>query len=353
VRSALLVLRRRQPGRSRVVIAALTLSVAAVGAACSKSDDGATPVGGATTTKVSATYPLTGLPATDAATAGRPALNVKIDNVAAARPQAGVDAADIVYEEVVEGGLTRLLAVYQSADTDSIGPVRSVRPTDPNLAAPFGGVFAYSGGSERFDALIRATAGLTIASADEDGTPYVNRGPHSGDHTTYTSTAALYAKVAPGASPPPAFSPFLRDGEAFAPAGATPASSLALVVGTQPVGFDFDAATKTWKRTNNGRPDLLQNGAQVEATNVIVQFVPYNAVEGATDTTGAQVFEAELIGSGEALILSDGKSITGRWTKSSTTAMTTYTDGAGSPIALLPGRTWVELPEPGSSSKVS
>ncbi|MGI9023332.1 MAG: DUF3048 domain-containing protein [Acidimicrobiales bacterium] len=278
---------------------------------------------------------------------------MKIDNVVAARPQAGVDAADVVYEEVVEGGLTRLLAVFQSTDGDDIGPVRSVRPTDPDLAAPFGGVFAYSGGSDRFDAEIRSTPGLTIASADADGTPFTRHGPHTGDHTVYTSTAALYALVPAGAAPPPAFSPFLPAGQAFAPAGATPATAMSLVIGTQPVGFDYDAATKTWKRTNNGRPDILQNDVQVAPTNVIVQIVDYEPVEGATDAAGSQVYVAKTVGTGEAFILSEGMVLQGRWSKSSQSAMTTYTDAAGAPVALPPGRTWVELPATGAQLAIT
>ena len=337
--------------RPRAAAFALLVAVLATGAACSSDRDEGAPVGPPTTAPPN--YPLTGLPATNPANVRRPALNIKIDNVPAARPQAGVDAADVVYEEIVEGGLTRLMAVYQSTDSDDIGPVRSVRPTDPALAAPFGGVFGFSGGSERFDALIREVAGLTAVSPGDDGSAFVEHGPHTGDHTTYTWTAALYAKAPPDAGPPPAFSPFLPVGQPFAPAGAAPATGIRLVVGTQPVGFDFDAASKTWLRTNRGSPDLLQNGTQVSASNVIVQYVPYEPVAGATDTTGAQVYEARVVGTGEALILSDGKVLNGRWSKSSPSAMTTYTDAAGAPVALTPGRTWVELPEPGAATTVT
>ncbi|MGI9080531.1 MAG: DUF3048 domain-containing protein [Acidimicrobiales bacterium] len=343
----------KSPKSHRLSLVVLVAVLALVGAACSKSKGNAkAKAPAATTTTVPAIYPLTGLPVTNPANAARPALSIKIDNVAAARPQAGVDAADVVYEEVVEGGLTRLLAVYQSTDADPIGPVRSVRPTDPDLAAPFGGVFGFSGGSDRFEALIRSTPGLTAVSAGDDAAAFPKHGPHTGDHTSYTSTAALYAHAA-GAKPPPAFSPFLKAGQPFAPAGATPVTRLALIVGNQPVGFDFDAGTKTWKRSMDGKPDLLQNGTQIESTNVIIEFVQYDPVDGAVDAAGSQVYQAMVQGTGEAWILSDGKVVKGKWSKTSQATLTTYTDAGGAPIAIPPGRTFVELPAPGAQAAIT
>lgn len=338
---------------SRVYLVALVVVLAVVGSACSKSKPKAKAPLATTTTTSAAGYPLTGLPVTNPANATRAALNIKIDNVPLARPQAGVNAADVVYEEVVEGGFTRLLGVYQSTDSDDIGPVRSVRPTDPDLAAPFGGVFSFSGGSTRFEALIRSTPGLTAVSEGDDKAAYPNHGPHTGDHTAYTSTAALYGHAPAGAKPPPPFSPFLKAGQSFAPAGATPATAIALTVGTQAVGFDFDAATKMWKRTMDGSPDMLQDGSQIASTNVIIQFAPLVAVEGATDSVGSQVYESKLQGTGEAWVFSDGKIVKGKWSKSSQTAMTTYTDAAGAPIPLSPGRTFVELPDVGAQATVT
>ncbi len=338
---------------SRVPLVVLVAVIVLVGASCSKSKPKANAPLATTTTAPSATYPLTGLPVTSPANATRAALNVKIDNVPDALPQAGVNAADVVYEEIVEGGFTRLLGVFQSTDADDIGPVRSVRPTDPDLAAPFGGVFSFSGGSARFEALIRSTPGLTPVSEGDDRAAYPNHGPHTGDHTAYTSTAALYGHAPAGSKPPPPFSPFLKAGQSFAPAGATPATGITLAIGSQSAGFDFDVATKTWKRTQNGRPDMLQDGSQIASANVIIEFVPLVAVEGATDSVGSQVYESKLQGTGDAWVLSDGKVVKGKWSKSSQTAMTTYADAAGAPIPLSPGRTFVELPEVGAQATVT
>ncbi len=338
---------------SRLPLVVLVAVLAVTGASCSKSKPKAKAPLATTTTAPSATYPLTGLPVTNPANATRAALNIKIDNVPLARPQAGVNAADVVYEEIVEGGFTRLLAVFQSTDSDDIGPVRSVRPTDPDLVAPFGGVFSFSGGSTRFEALIRSTPGITAVSEGDDRAAYPTHGPHSGDHTAYTSTAALYAHAPAGSKPPPPFSPFLKAGQTFAPAGAVPATGITVTVGTQQVGFEFDPATKTWKRTMDGQPDLLQDGSQIASANVIIEFAPVVPVEGATDSIGSQVYESKLQGTGEAWVLSDGKIVKGKWSKSSQTAMTTYTDVAGAPVPLSPGRSFVELPDVGAQTTVT
>ncbi len=155
--------RRRRPAPRAVL---LLILAALVAAGCSSAGKAAAPattsttqppetttttVPPTTTTTTTTpppppTYPLTGRPATDAGIAGRAAVAVKIDNIVDARPQAGVIAADVVYEEFTEG-VTRFIVVYHSSDAEVVGPVRSVRPADPVIVTPLGGVFGFSGGS--------------------------------------------------------------------------------------------------------------------------------------------------------------------------------------------------------------
>ena len=94
------------------------------------------------------TAPLTGLPDPSGDSLKRPAASLKVENTPDARPQGGLDQADVVYEEVVEGGITRLVAIFNSHVPDVIGPVRSVRAMDPDIVWPLGGLFAFSGGTE-------------------------------------------------------------------------------------------------------------------------------------------------------------------------------------------------------------
>ena len=86
----------------------------------------------------------------------RAALAVKIDDTEQGRPQSGLAEADVVFEEMVEGGLTRLLAVYQSRDPGTVGPVRSARSTDLSILAELGRpLFAWSGANPTFAAAVR------------------------------------------------------------------------------------------------------------------------------------------------------------------------------------------------------
>src|SRR5207302_7538781 len=134
-----------------------------------------------------------GLPAT-APRMGRPALVVKIENVAEARPQAGIDAADLVYEEVVEAGLSRFLVVFQSHDADPLGPVRSIRPSDPDIMKPLNPLFAYSGGTAKFINMLHAAGIVDLGVDSAAGGAYYRRGARAAPHNLYASTQRRYAK---------------------------------------------------------------------------------------------------------------------------------------------------------------
>jgi hypothetical protein len=340
-----MALTRRRPTRYGVVVAALALLVALP--ACS--GGGGASIGGgpgATTTTVPPFFPLTGLPATDARTVTRPAVTVKIENSPASRPQAGLAAADVVIEAIVEGGQTRFLAVFHATDSE-VGPIRSVRPADPALVAPFGGVVAFSGGIPRFVTALRQ---MPVTAVDENnaGDAFRRRRDRSAPHNLYGTTEALRDKVSETTDkPPPRFATFLAPGEAWVPAGAVPVATASFPVGSTNVAYAWDAASGTWKRSTNGTPHMVEGGGQVSPTTVIVQFTPYEPT-GEVDTTGAQVFEAKVVGTGEAVIFANGTSVRARWSKTAATSMTVFTDAAGAPISLPAGRTWVELATPGA-----
>ena len=320
-------------------------------AACSGGGDGGgesgAPAADRTTTTLAPIAPLTGLPLTDQARLARPALVVKIENAAVSRPQSGLDVADVVYEEIVEGGVTRFLAVFHSTDAELVGPVRSVRPSDPDIVAPFGGLFAYSGGIPTFIQALQRTAGITDVGVDrlEEGPdkPYTRRAGRRAPNNLYTSTPKIYARApATGTRPPGRFADFLPPGETFTAAAATPATSLTATVGTTTVAFTYDAASKTYRRAG-----LAEGNATVAPTNVIVQYTRYDETDE-TDLTNATVDKAITVGSGDALILSGGMAVRGKWSRSSATTFTTYTDSSGAPIRLAAGRTWVELARNGA-----
>jgi hypothetical protein len=323
--------------------------LALAGAACSGSD-GPGDEAKATTTVPPAPAILTGLPLDDPGHRDRPVLSVKIDNVPQARPQAGIEAADVVYEEMVEGGFTRFLAVFQSTDAPLLGPVRSVRPVDPQLMAPLKGGFAYSGGIPVFVALLRRAPVVDVGfSALNEA--YERRKGRRAPHNVFTSTDALYEGVDGQPAPPPLF-PFLRAGQAFAPAGSTPVARFSVTFGSRVHDeFVWDAARDGWRRSVNGQPHTVEGGAQLVPTTVIVQFVRYEGT-GQKDQSHSEVFTADTVGQGEAWVFAGGRVLKGRWSRATQGEVLSYADAAGHRLSIPPGRTWVLLPNVGSPTEV-
>lgn len=298
-----------------------------------------------TTVATSTTFPLTGVPVTDPSKLNRQAVAVKIDNNAAARPQAGLEAADVIYEEFTEG-ITRFVVVFHSSDAATVGPVRSVRPADPSIVKPLGGPLVFSGGSGTVLGVVNASG---VRQITENATDTLKRrSGRRAPHNLYTATEAMFGKAGAGA-PPPALAPFLRQGQTYAPAGVSPATSLSLAPapGVRSA-YQWDAAAKVWKRSTDGRPHLLEGGAQIGPTNVIVQYTPYS-----TFVQDRKVRYPEVVGSGDAVIFVNGTQVKAKWTKSSPTAVTTFVDSAGAPIPLAAGQTWVHLQEPGSAVTIA
>ncbi len=348
-------------GRSALVAMLLLVVVALVAAGCSGSSKAAAgntvaaepPPEPATTTTTSAppttttttvpepTYPLTGRPVTDAGKAARAPVAVKIDNIAEARPQSGIGHADVVYEEFTEG-VTRFISVFQSDDADVVGPVRSVRPADPTIITPLGGVLAFSGGSPGGEALARASP-LTIVTENDTAVMY-RRSFRSAPHNLYTSTAGLFSRAPAGSGAPPPFGPFLKPGENFHGPGIMAVASLHLVPAPAVVAdYDWDAAGGTWLRSTDGRPHVLEDG-RIGPTTVIVQFTPY-----VTFIDDEKVMYPEVVGSGDAWVFASGSLVQGTWSKPTADAVTTFTNADGAPIVLPPGQTWVHLVAPGST----
>ena len=296
------------------------------------------------TTPAVGRYPLTGMPATDAAKLRRPAVAVKIDNNVQARPQAGLEAADVIYEEFTEG-ITRFVVIFQSSDAAQVGPVRSVRPGDPGIVKPFGGPLVFSGGSPAVLNVVRA-AGITQVT-ENDRETHKRRSGRRAPHNLYTDTALMFRKAGAG-SPPPVFSTFLAPDAPPTVAGATPALTVQLSPAPGVTAqYQWDAAAKVWKRSTDGRPHTLEGGAQISPRNVIVQYTPYVGFPA-----DQKVRYPEVVGSGDAVVFMAGSQIKARWNKASVGAVTTFSDSAGRPIALTPGQTWVHLQAPGSAVTV-
>lgn len=267
-----------------------------------------------------------------------PSLAAKIDNHPDARPQVGLERTDIVFEELVEGGLTRYVAVWHSDVPDVIGPVRSIRPMDPDIISPLGGIVAYSGGQSRFVDMMRAAPVYNAIHGQRDTESTFFRGDNAAaPHNVLVKAPEVIAQHLDLSAPAQQF-PFA---ESVAAATATkegsPTAGIAMRFGgASAPSWSWDAASERWLRfQTGGAPDTDPSGAQLGATNVVVLRVPVDVIQSIPTT--------QLIGSGEAWVSTGGATVSATWSKSSMTAPIRILDAHGVAVRLAPGNTWVEL----------
>jgi len=297
-----------------------------------------------TTTAPAPTCPLTGTPAAGGAIPQRPALAVKVDNYPTARPQAGLTKADIVFEEPVEGGITRYVAVFQCHSAPLVGPVRSARNIDIGILGEFG------------HPLLAHVGGITPVIDNIDNSPLLNDdlGAHASidqhpagrvaPFDTYASTTAMWS-VFPTATTPPA-PVFTYSATTPTGPGVSPVASVAIPFSSNSnVVWRYSPTAHAFLRFYGSTPDTLSTGAQNVAANVVVQFVHLTYGPWAENEEGGLEVQANLAtdASGSALVFRSGVEISGTWSRSTLAQATQFTSSSGQPIALQPGATWVEL----------
>ena len=303
-----------------------------------------------TTTTAAPTWPLTGRPLANPASAHHPALVVKIDNVQPnSRPQFGINQADIVYEERVEGAVTRFLAVFHSNDAQPVGPVRSARTSDIGLFKSFGTpLFAWSGANPTFAARVRA-AGIVDVGYETRPGYYHRTGSRRAPHNLLLNHVRDMWSI-PGATIPEPVFTYRKPG---APIPGTPIKGVDIVyatgAGSAPVHYRWNG--KGWERSQSGTRHVDALGVQIAPANVIISFTPYVS-SGIADKFGNPVRAARTSGTGNAWVLTGGKRILAHWIKPNARTHARYVDLQGHPIALTPGRTWVALPEPGRATGI-
>ena len=286
-----------------------------------------------TTTTAPPVAPETGLPDPQGASLTRPALWVKIENLSEqVRPQAGLDVADVVYEQITEGGITRFIALFNSQIPDVVGPIRSTRAMDADVVAPLGGIFAYSGGIADSVRLINQ-APVNAVDDTKAGPAMFRDKTRRAPHNLFGHADQLLAKGGKPVPPPPLFQ-YLANGEIFT-GDPVMAFTVKYDRGYAPT-YTFDAPTGTWKRDIDAVPFTATSGQHVAPTNVIVQFVPccVPSPEGGAYQT---------VGSGDAWVFTQGKVLRGKWNRTDRSQVTQFVDAAGAPVKLAPGRTWVEF----------
>ncbi len=289
-----------------------------------------------TTTKpkpVPSVAPLTGLPYPKRLLKNRSALTIKIDNTPQAQPQYGVQDADVVYEEIVEGGITRLAAIFNSRVPSVVGPVRSVRRTDREIVFPIGGIFAFSGGAEYAVRSIE-TAPVKLFDESTSGGAMFRNPNRIVPHNLFAYAQLLMDKDGKPRPPPPLFT-YRFSGEEF---GGPKVSSFTVNFESgYAATYNWDARTKSWDRSIFGAPDVTATGQRLSPTNVIVMTVNYVGGVGVIDSY------AQMIGKGPVEVFSDGRVEHGTWSRSNLRHRAIYTNLEGKAINLTPGQTWVEL----------
>ena len=313
---------------------ALTVAAAACGGSATTAAKHKPAPSTTTTTAGPPVQPLTGLPDPTGQSLTRPALSIKIENTPQARPQTGLDMADVVYEEITEAGITRFMAVYNSTVPPVVGPVRSARIMDPDLFTPLGGIFVYSGAIQATISALNAAPGVNVIVDTGSTSTGLFRDPTKvAPHNLYGHTALLFAKGGKPV-PPPALFQYLATGVPFqgAPVTAFTVEYETIYAPT----YTWDPPTGTWKRSIQGAPLMDTDGNQVAPQNVIVEFVSccLSSPEGANYIT---------VGNGDAWVFSNGMLVQGKWSRTNSSQVTQFTDDSGQPLRLTPGRTWVEL----------
>lgn len=284
-------------------------------------------------------YPLTGeeIDPADEGALTRPALGIKIDNAPQARPQLGIDLADVVFEELVEGGVTRFLAIFQSSDPGEAGPVRSGRDVDADLFPPFDGVLAISGAAAPTYSVLFA-AGLTVFEEGQAGGAIYRVADRPAPHNLNAIAQRLWDS-APDS--PPARVPWPIDG-ATPPAG-TPIRNVRVAMSDEySHSWAWRPDDGVFERGQNGTRHVAADGEQIAAANVVYATVQIGS-GGGVDVSGAATVSIDLISSGPAAFLRDGQIFEGTWRKTSRDRHLEFFSSAGAPFALAPGRTWIEL----------
>jgi hypothetical protein len=278
-----------------------------------------------------------------------PAVSCKVDNAPAGRPQFNLNKADIVHVQMVEGGLTRLLVTWHSQPVDKVGPVRSVRPMDADIAAAFGGIFCYSGGVDMFIALLQDTS---LYLADENTQQSVKPNSFSrtperfAPHNMVVDMGLLQSQHEDLAAPQSIFNyaAFLDETKDYEPASASSGKA------TTDLTIEYPDATSYWKGDGSGNLLRSQDGEphmdgvseeQVKAKNVVVLEVQIDS--SIRDVRYGVIPKTVMVGSGKAWVFVDGKYVEGTWAKATQTSPIELLDSTGAVIKLAPGNTWVEL----------
>lgn len=340
--------------RYRRLLAAATaaLSSAAL-AACTSSSNGNPPTppqhSSTSPSSASSSHPAHHPPAINPLTGGKPSKNpviaVRIDDTAAGRPQAGVAQADIVYITQVEGGLTRLLAIFNSKLPTSVEPVRSTRADNPQLALEYGHIdYVASGGSH--PELVPLDKSPLRSDINDRGGPGFTRDPNRISPENLSANLQTIAKALKG---PKAKNIGLTWSSHFSAKGTKSGRAVRTTVGTTPVEFLWKPKMHRYVRVIDGQVQHTANGSVISTPNVVVQFCKITTYWKDKDVDHNPAAWTHTIGRGKIVVFRNGRQIAGTWSRHNVNAGTVLRDRKGHPIPLAPGGAWFVLAKTGTA----
>jgi hypothetical protein len=282
--------------------------------------------------------PLTGEDPPAGVPLDRPAVAVKIADDPAARPQSGLEKADVVVEERVEGGITRFLVIYHCGDSKHAGPVRSGRFDDPKISKPFTTVLAAAGSNALVDREIKRRKLFYLT---EDNSKALFRDPRGSVsvHSLFTNTKKLRKfAVKKDVGPPP------HDVFVFGPIEAESEKARKVTMNfTDDNTVEYRWKRGRWKRYEAGEPFMAAAGDQIAVPNVLIQEVRVDNSK-IVDSVGSPSPKIGLRNtSGRLLLFRDGRAIKGRWKKNGVGDPPVYTTKDGEPMTFARGPIWIEL----------
>ena len=269
---------------------------------------------------------------------------VKIDDTAPGRPSLGLEKSDVIYIEEVEGGLTRMVAVFASAKP-KVRAVRSIRASDPELLGQYGRIIvvASGGGGSALPTLDRSS--LRSAINDRGGVGFYRDRSKPSPYNLASDLAKVSKTIKADGVRNVGFTWAVADPRL---AAAKAAPTVNTRVGSTAVSFVWDAKLTRYVRTEGGRRILTASGAPVAKPNVLVQFCQVNVDRSDVDVKGNPSAYTKSIGSGRVVLFRDGRRIEGTWHRASIGAPTTFADASGNPLLFAPGGTIVALVRPGA-----
>jgi hypothetical protein len=337
-------------GRRRCAALAAALALLA---ACSGGDADQVPQAAPNETAEPAepaVCPLTGERPPKGVDLDRAAVAVKIENSREARPQSGLEDADLVYEEIVEGGITRFMAFYHCGDSDRAGPVRSARFDDPKIARPITRVIGFSGANGIVERELDRKKMVALNELNTSNHAFFRVPPGNLDiHSLFVDVSKLRA-AAPDAKLDSPREPF-RFGD-LPRAAKRARSAVVHFKASNEISYRYKGGV--WRRWEDGERFMTRRGRQIAVPNVLIQQVEVNNSKSIVDPAGNPSPDIALRGSGKAWLLRDGRVLKGRWKIAREGAAATFTTAGGEPFRFAVGPIWVELvPSPKGDVKGS